>query len=473
MKSTATRPCSDTAAQRRRPGLALFLGVLSDVATTRRTLGRTLVATAILAAAALGAMPGSAAASTDDFRCDATAPRKYCAALPPGYADSDRRYPVVYLLDVMNEAATPPCTTEECARLAPFLQRARAQGVILVLPFGAGGVNGHVNWRRDPDGSRQYETVLIERLLPTIDTTYRTIPDRGHRTIAGVSSGGYGATALAARHPDVFSAVAAFSGPLDPLDPGVMPVQVLSGAQSGTLFSVWGDPVADEVWWRGASPLELAPNLATLSVFHSSGTGIACSTDEANPARTSPVLINTERSVHDTNEAFDRRLDELQIEHVYRERCGTHNGWVFGHWAADFAAWLDGLALGRSEPASFDHRRVDAAFSVFDWSVSADPGRAPEFLELTDVSRSGLSVTGSGSTGFVTPRLFAPKQRVCLRGASEGGDVRAGRDGRLAFTVDLGPPNSVQQFTPERRARDAIGQTHRSADIAFRRGPCR
>ena len=439
--------------------------------TTRASI-RTVAVVAALAAVCVGATPGPAAAS-EDFRCDATAPREHCVALPPGYADNGRRHPVVYLLEVMSRTATPPCVSEDCARLAPLLQRAREQGVILVLPFAAGGVNGYVDWRQDPDGIRRYESVFVERLVPGIDRTYRTIADRRHRAISGVSAGGYGAAALAARHPQLFSAVASFSAPLDPLHPGVVPIHTLSGAQSDTLFEAWGDPATDEVWWRGASPIELAPNLGTLSVFHSSGNGVACGPDEANPATTSPPLIVTEATVRDTNDAFDRRLTELGIEHVYRQRCGTHNGWRFGHWAADFDAWLDGLRLGRPAPASFDHRRVESAFRVFDWTVEADPRRAPEFLDLTDVSRHGLTATGSGSSRFVSPRLFAVRQRVCLRSGAHAVVARAGRDRRLTLTVDLGPPNTVQQYTPERRAHDATGGTRRTVHVSFGRGRCR
>ena len=45
-----------------------------------------------------------------------------------------------------------------------------------------------------------------------MDRTYRTLPRRAHRGVMGKSSGGYGALALAMRHPDVFGAVASHSG---------------------------------------------------------------------------------------------------------------------------------------------------------------------------------------------------------------------------------------------------------------------
>src|SRR5205823_5770656 len=50
------------------------------------------------------------------------------------------------------------------------------------------------------------------RVIPAIDRRFRTLANRAHRAIAGFSMGGYGAVALAARHPDLFAAVGGFSG---------------------------------------------------------------------------------------------------------------------------------------------------------------------------------------------------------------------------------------------------------------------
>jgi enterochelin esterase-like enzyme len=35
-----------------------------------------------------------------------------------------------------------------------------------------------------------YEDVMIKEIIPRIDATYRTIPDRDHRAMAGLSMGG-------------------------------------------------------------------------------------------------------------------------------------------------------------------------------------------------------------------------------------------------------------------------------------------
>lgn len=55
------------------------------------------------------------------------------------------------------------------------------------------------------DGSDPYMDMIIEDLVPYIDQSYRTIPDREHRAVMGYSMGGFGAMALALKHPETFS----------------------------------------------------------------------------------------------------------------------------------------------------------------------------------------------------------------------------------------------------------------------------
>jgi enterochelin esterase family protein len=58
----------------------------------------------------------------------------------------------------------------------------------------------------------RYEDHLIDELVPCIDERFRTRRDRDHRVVMGKSSGGYGATVLAMRHPDLFGIAVDHSG---------------------------------------------------------------------------------------------------------------------------------------------------------------------------------------------------------------------------------------------------------------------
>lgn len=72
---------------------------------------------------------------------------------------------------------------------------------------------------------RSYETYIAKDLVGWTDATYHTIAKRDGRGIAGLSMGGFGAMALALRHPDEFAAAASHSGAIALLFAGPRPFQ--------------------------------------------------------------------------------------------------------------------------------------------------------------------------------------------------------------------------------------------------------
>jgi len=62
----------------------------------------------------------------------------------------------------------------------------------------------------------RYDVYVARDLVAYIDATYRTLARTESRALGGVSMGGYGAMALAARFPDAFSAAASHAGILTP-----------------------------------------------------------------------------------------------------------------------------------------------------------------------------------------------------------------------------------------------------------------
>jgi enterochelin esterase-like enzyme len=82
--------------------------------------------------------------------------------------------------------------------------------LIAVMPDGNGQPSRDSEWGNTVRGDR-IETWLVDQLIPQIDKRYRAIGAR-YRGVAGLSSGGFGALNLAARHPGVFSWAASYSG---------------------------------------------------------------------------------------------------------------------------------------------------------------------------------------------------------------------------------------------------------------------
>jgi enterochelin esterase-like enzyme len=131
----------------------------------------------------------------------------YAVYLPPGYEEGSRRYPVVYLLHGYTDSEFAWVQFGEVDRLAgEAIARGEIPAMIIVMPDA--GVTWYIN---DAAGKVPYEDMFVREFIPHIDATYRTRADREFRGVAGLSMGGWGALLYAMRHPDVFSACAAFS----------------------------------------------------------------------------------------------------------------------------------------------------------------------------------------------------------------------------------------------------------------------
>ncbi len=134
--------------------------------------------------------------------------------LPPDY-DEDLRYPVVYVLTgftgrgkmLLNDSAFTPNFAERMDRL---INSGRIRPMIAVLPdcFTRYGGSQYLN----SSATGRYEDYLTDEIVPFVDKTFRTIPDRASRAVMGKSSGGYGALIMAMRHADIFGLVCSTAG---------------------------------------------------------------------------------------------------------------------------------------------------------------------------------------------------------------------------------------------------------------------
>jgi poly(3-hydroxybutyrate) depolymerase len=61
-----------------------------------------------------------------------------------------------------------------------------------------------------------HRRMFVQEPVPLVDRVYRTIPDRGHRGLSGVSMGGQGAFTVGLSYPGLFSSIASHMGALTP-----------------------------------------------------------------------------------------------------------------------------------------------------------------------------------------------------------------------------------------------------------------
>lgn len=132
---------------------------------------------------------------------------KYSIYLPADYDISTRRYPVVYLLHGATDDETAWVQFGEVNITADRAIAAREiPPMIIVMPDAK--MTRYIN---DYEGKDRYEDMLITEFIPYIDKTYRTRTKKEYRGISGLSMGGYGALIMAMRHPEMFTACAAYS----------------------------------------------------------------------------------------------------------------------------------------------------------------------------------------------------------------------------------------------------------------------
>src|SRR4029079_14876470 len=126
--------------------------------------------------------------------------------LPPGYNQNrTRRYPVVYALHGYSIGAEQ--WTHEI-HVPQTIEGAFARGareMIVVLPDAKTVHNGSMYSSSVTTGD--FETFVTRDLVSYIDAHYRTLAHRRGRGLVGHSMGGYGATRLGLKHPDVFGAL--------------------------------------------------------------------------------------------------------------------------------------------------------------------------------------------------------------------------------------------------------------------------
>lgn len=140
-------------------------------------------------------------------------PRDIFVWLPPDYETNlTKYYPVFYMHDGQN--LVDPRTSNtfidwQVDEAADSLIRAEK-----IEPFIIVGINNTndrgTEYSNTPLG-KLYIKLIVEKIKPFIDKTYRTLPDAKHTAVGGSSMGGLISMICAWEFPDVFSKVACFS----------------------------------------------------------------------------------------------------------------------------------------------------------------------------------------------------------------------------------------------------------------------
>ncbi len=222
---------------------------------------------------------------------------------PPNYdTQTDTRYPVLYLQHGGGEDETG-WTKQGKANfiLDNLIAAGECKPMLVVMAYGYAWRAGYTppDLSGKPFGSPEmrqairemtsaFEDDLTQALVPFIDANFRTLADRDHRAMAGLSMGGMQTFQITFNHLDMFSYIGGFSG-----------------AGGAFLFGEKFDP---KTAYNGV----MADPEAFSKRVHLLWLGVG--TEE--PARMRESLLSLHKS-----------LEEAGIRHVFYESPGTGHEW--------------------------------------------------------------------------------------------------------------------------------------------------
>jgi enterochelin esterase-like enzyme len=222
-------------------------------------------------------------------------PRHIYVYTPPGYdADPQQRYPVVYLQHGSGGDERQWSTQGHMNFILDTLIAAgKAKPMIVVMEKGYAtrqGADGSTPASSAPGrgGAGALEEVFLKDLIPLIDATYRSIPQRGYRAIAGLSMGAGQALQIGLKHLDTFSAMGAFSG---------------GGRGAANVKTAYGGVFADSVEFNKKVQL----------LYLHAGTA--------------------EQAQHQAAVKLHQALDKAGIRNVFEDVEGTAHDWQTWRWA--------------------------------------------------------------------------------------------------------------------------------------------
>jgi enterochelin esterase-like enzyme len=223
---------------------------------------------------------------------------------PPNYeGQTNVRYPVLYLQHGGGEDETGWIKQGHANFILDNLIAAKScKPMIVVMAYGYARRAGQPipDLTAKPFGSPEmmkamqemaaaFEDDATQALIPYIDSNFRTLTDRGHRAMAGLSMGGMQTFQVTFNHLDLFSYIGGFSGAAGPLVLGNEKLDVKTA-----FHGVLADPVAFakkvHLLWLGVGTEE--------------------------PARMHDGLVRLHTS-----------LQEAKVEHVFYESPGTSHEW--------------------------------------------------------------------------------------------------------------------------------------------------
>ena len=233
----------------------------------------------------------------------------YNVYLPDDYGQTEKHYPVVYLLHGLSDDYQAWVQKGSMQTVVDELTgTGEACEMVIVMP-NAGGPDIHHTWNgyfNMPGWN--YEDFFFGEFLPAVEAKYCAGGSKGQRAVMGLSMGGGGSVVYAQRHPRLFSSCYA--------------------------MSAWLDNSNDEVWPLDA-PKDCAYYVAEAVRDHSALRFIDTADDETlENLRTVAWFIDCgdDDFLFDQSVALHQKMRNRGVKSELRVRNGIHN-WEYWHLA--------------------------------------------------------------------------------------------------------------------------------------------
>ena len=227
--------------------------------------------------------------------------------LPAGYATSETDYPVLYLLHGSGDDEAGWLTKGKAkAILDSLITNQRCQPMIVVMPNGYLEQTG----KHYPAETRLWMESTFEenfsQLIAWTESHYRTIADKQHRAIAGLSMGGFHTMHTAALLNQSFDYVGIFSA---------LYVPYMNEHRAERTLAISDLALSEKPAYQQTEAL-LAQQFA-------------------NPPQLYWIACGTEDFLYQDNVVYRQYLDEKQYPYEYHESAGGHS----------WENWMDYLTI--------------------------------------------------------------------------------------------------------------------------------
>lgn len=321
--------------------------------------------------------------------------RQVTIYLPPSYdTEQERRYPVVYLLHGYTGnhnlwTGGSYISGNIVSSMGSWLKSGKVKETILVMPNSYNRFLG--SYYTNSPATGNWADYIAKDMVNYIDSNYRTLPQRESRAVIGHSMGGDGGVRLGMLYPDVFGCMGGMAGDYDYLGYW-LPTGSASFAHASTIEG-WNqfNTLKWDIKWYFAVSAAWAPNLNNPPFY----CDFPYTYTDDKPRKVLEVREVLDKfAQHDIINTLDNHIDALLSMRAIYVDCGTSD---------------EGIVTSRTLHQKLNDLGVNHVYKEFSGNhtccVMTSTGNALEVFSNAMVYEMVVSVEPAGKLVTIWGRL--------------------------------------------------------------------